>query len=94
LMGELWPGGVRSAATEAAGSVGLNAPRVVEKPWARIELRVVHAVRIPDARAYVTDARWLIRSVSGEKPPRMPKSPATTYLAEELPPQYFRRWRA
>jgi len=24
----------------------------------------------------------------------MPKSPATTYLAEELPPQYFRRWRA
>jgi hypothetical protein len=93
-MGELWPGGVRSAATESAGSVGLNAPRVVEKPWARIELRVVHAVRIPDARAYVTDARWLIRSVSGEKPPRMPKSPATTYLAEELPPQYFRRWRA
>jgi len=24
----------------------------------------------------------------------MPKSPATSYLAEELPPQYFRRWRA
>jgi hypothetical protein len=36
----------------------------------------------------------LIRSVRGEKLPRMPKSPATTYLAEELPPQYFRRWRA
>ena len=64
-MGELWPGGVRSAATEAAGSVGLNAPRVVEKPWARIELRVVHAVRIPDARAYVTDTRWLVRRVIG-----------------------------
>jgi hypothetical protein len=56
-MGEIWPGGVRSAATQAAGSVGLNAPRVVEKPWARIKLRVVHAVRIPDARAYVSDAR-------------------------------------
>ncbi len=29
-----------------------------------------------------------------ETSPRTPKSPATTYLAEELPPQYFRRWRA
>ena len=64
-MGELWPGGVRSATTEAAGPVGLNAPRVVEKPWARIELRVVHAVRIPDARAYVTDTRWLVGRVIG-----------------------------
>jgi hypothetical protein len=93
-MGEIWPSGVRSAATQSAGTVGLNAPRIVEKPGARIELRVVHAVRIPDARAYVTDARRMSRNVRGEKHPRMPKSPATTYLAEELPPQYFRRWRA
>ena len=94
-MGELWPGGVRSAPTQAAGSFRLNAPRVVEKPWARIELRVVHAVRIPDAGARVTDAlrppEWSARRENApecqraRRRPILPRScPLSIFGAGEL----------
>jgi hypothetical protein len=56
LVGELWSSGVCSTAAWVAGSAGLDAPRAVEKPRTRSELRVVHSVRIPDPHAPVTAA--------------------------------------
>ena len=85
LAGELATRRVGAATAWNAWAARLNCARVVEKPRARAELLRFHRLRIAEQAPLKR---------GGKKYPRTPKSPATTYLAEELPPQYFRRWRA
>ena len=85
LVGELSTRRIGAATARNTWTTGLNCACVVEEPRARAELLRFHVRRIAEQAPLKR---------GGEKYPRTPKSPATTYLAEELPPQYFRRWRA
>ena len=85
LVGEFSARSVGAAAARDAWATRFNCACVVEEPRARLGLLRFHRWRIAEQARIKR---------GGEKCPKTPKSPATTYLAEELPPQYFRRWRA
>jgi hypothetical protein len=85
LVGELSARSVSAATARNAWTTRLNCACVVEEPRARLGLLRFHRLRIAEQASLKR---------GDKKYPRTPKSPATTYLAEELPPQYFRRWRA